>query len=62
MQANQAFIKSDGISSSFPSSESYNLIFLTTTLISVTSIIFAVLLNRIMSNRREDVKEIGVPI
>jgi hypothetical protein len=28
----------------------------------VTSIIFAVLLNRIMSNRREDVKEIGVPI
>ena len=47
LQANQVFVES--ISASFPSPESYNLIFLTATLISVSSIAFAILLNRSMS-------------
>ena len=48
LQANQVFVES--ISASFPSPESYNLIFLTAALISVSSIAFAILLNRSMSN------------
>src|SRR6476646_191047 len=48
LQANQVFV--EGISDSFPSPESYNLIFLTAALISVSSIAFAILLNRSMSN------------
>ena len=47
LQANQVFVES--ISDSFPSPESYNLIFLTAALISVSSIAFAILLNRSMS-------------
>src|SRR6476661_3935894 len=47
LQANQVFV--EGISDSFPSPESYNLIFLTAALISVSSIAFAILLNRSMS-------------
>ena len=47
LQANQVFVES--ISASFPSPESYNLIFLTAALISVSSIAFAILLNRSMS-------------
>jgi MFS family permease len=62
MQANQVFLKPNGISTSFPSPESYSLIFLTASLISGTSIIFALLLNRIRSNRSGDLKEIGVLI
>jgi MFS family permease len=62
MQANHVFVKSNGIPASFPSPESYSLIFLTTTLISAISIIFALLLNRIRSNRSGDLKAIGVPI
>jgi MFS family permease len=62
MQANQVFVKSNGISALFPSPESYSLIFLMATLISATSIIFALLLNRIRSNRSGDLKAIGVPI
>jgi len=62
MQANQIFVKSNGVSGSFPSPQSYSLIFLTATLISTTSIIFALLLNRIRSNRNGDLKAIGVPI
>ncbi len=63
IQANQVFLEpeTDSISASFPSPESYNLIFLTAALISVSSIGFAILLNRSMSNRSGDVKEIGVP-
>ena len=63
LQANQVFLEpeTDSISTSFPSPESYNLIFLTAALISVSSIGFAILLNRSMSNRSGDVKEIGVP-
>ncbi len=62
LQANQVFLEpeTDSISTSFPSPESYNLIFLTAALISVSSIGFAILLNRSMSNRSGDVKEIGV--
>ena len=62
LQADQVFVESDtdGISASFPSPDSYNLIFLTDTLISVSSIVFAILLNRSTSNRTGD-QEIGVP-
>ena len=62
MQANQVFIESgtNGISASFPSPVSYNLIFLTATLISVSSIAFAILLNRSMSNRSGVIKETGI--
>lgn len=51
LQADQVFVESEvGINAaSFPSPESYNLIFLTATLISVSSVAFAILLNR--SNR-----------
>ena len=63
MQANQVFVESDthGIPASFPSPESYNLIFLTVALISVSSIAVAILLNRSMSNWSGGIKEIGVP-
>jgi MFS family permease len=57
LQANQVFVNSGSISASFPSPESYNLIYLTATLISVSSIVFAILLNRNMSNRIRDIKE-----
>ena len=50
------------MSTSFPSPESFNLIFLTAALISVSSIVFAILLNRNMWNRSGDGKEIGVSI
>ncbi|MGB0029519.1 MAG: hypothetical protein WBP64_22065 [Nitrososphaeraceae archaeon] len=63
MQANQVFVESDthGIPASLPSPESYNLIFLTAALISVSSIAVAILLNRSMSNWSGGIKEIGVP-
>lgn len=53
MQANQVSVKSDSISASFPSPESYSLIFLVATLISLSSIVFVTLLTRNMSNRIE---------
>jgi MFS family permease len=64
LQANQVFVESDtdAISASFPSPESYNLIFLTAAFISVSSIAFAILLNRSTSNRNGGTKEIGVPV
>jgi MFS family permease len=48
LQADQVVVESDtGIKAvSFPSPESYNLIFLTATLISVSSVAFAILLNK----------------
>jgi MFS family permease len=63
LQANQVFVESeiDGISASFPSPESYNLIFLTAALISVSSIAFAIFLSRSLSNLNGGFKEIGVP-
>jgi MFS family permease len=63
IQANQVFVESgtNNISASFPSALSYNLIFFTATLISVSSIAFAIILNRSMSNQNGGIKEIGVP-
>jgi hypothetical protein len=61
LQAHQVITNpSDMISTSYPSPESYSMIFLTATLISLSSVIFAILLNRSMSNRSGDAKEIGV--
>jgi hypothetical protein len=53
LQANQIFVESEtgSISASFPSPESFNLIFLTAALISVASVAFAILLNRSMSSQ-----------
>jgi MFS family permease len=53
LQANQIFVESEtgSISASFPSPESFNLIFLTAALISVSSVAFAILLNRSMSSQ-----------
>ena len=53
LQANQIFVEpaTGSISASFPSPESFNLIFITATLISVSSIAFAILLNRSMSSQ-----------
>jgi MFS family permease len=53
LQANQIIVESEtgSISASFPSPESFNLIFLTAALISVASVAFAILLNRSMSSQ-----------
>ncbi len=53
MQVNQIFVESEtgSISASFPSPESFNLIFVTAALISASSIAFAILLNRSMSSQ-----------
>lgn len=53
MQANQVYLKSDSMSASFPSPESYSLIFLMATLISLSSIVFVTLLSRNVSNQIE---------
>jgi MFS family permease len=63
MQANQEFVDSGIIptaGSLFPSPESYDLIFLTAALISLSSVGFAILLNRSISRQSRDSKEIGV--
>jgi MFS family permease len=54
LQANQIIVESEtgSISASFPSPESFNLIFLTAALISVSSVAFAILLNRSMSSQK----------
>jgi MFS family permease len=60
LQANQVSLPSvmDSLSSSFPSPESYNLVFLTAVLISASSIIFAILLNRsVMKNSTGDISK-----
>jgi MFS family permease len=64
LQANQVFVKSEinNISASFPSPESYNQIFLTAALTSVSSIVFAIILNRSLSNRNGGIGEIRVPL
>ena len=46
LQTNQVFVTSHGILTSFPSPESYNLIFLTAALIAAMSVVFAIFLNR----------------
>jgi MFS family permease len=54
LQANQIIVKSEAgsISASFPTPESFNLIFLTAALISVSSVAFSILLNRSMSRQK----------
>ena len=62
MQADQVTTNSsDSISTSYPSPESYTIIFLIATLISLSSVIFAILLNRNASNQSRDIKELEVP-
>jgi MFS family permease len=64
MQANQVFIESEtnnNISASFPSLESYDLIFLMAALIAVSSIAFAMLLIRSTRHQNGGTKEIGIP-
>ena len=57
MEANQVSLQADkpisptASTSSFPSSESYNLIFLTATLISGASVVFALYMSRIVSQK-----------
>ena len=57
METNQVTLKEDGIASpttsdkSFPSSESYNLIFLTATFISMTSVAFALYMYKIVTSQ-----------
>ena len=46
LQTNQVFVTSRDILTSFPSQESYNLIFLTAAIIAAMSIVFAIFLNR----------------
>jgi MFS family permease len=46
MQTHQSILNLDGIVQSFPSAESYNLIFLTATILSIVSIALALLLRR----------------
>jgi len=63
MQTNQVFVESDtdSILTPFPSPVSYNLIFLTAAFNSVSSIAFAILLNRSTSNRSGVIEETGIP-
>jgi fucose permease len=50
------------LASSFPSSDSYNLIFLTATLISAASIAFALFMSRIVAHQKGDINKAGVSI
>ena len=62
LQAHQITTNSsDSISTSYPSSESYSMIFLIATLISLSSVVFAILLNRKASNQGRGIKELEVP-
>jgi hypothetical protein len=62
MQAHQVITNpSDGISNSYPSPESYSMIFLTATIISLASVIFAILLIRSTHTQGRGIKEREVP-
>ena len=62
MQANQVTTNaSNGILTSYPSPESYNMIFLTATIISLASVIFAILLNRNKGSKGKEITEREVP-
>jgi MFS family permease len=62
MQANQVTANApNGILTSYPSPESYNMIFLIATVISLASVIFAILLNRNKSSQARNIKEREVP-
>lgn len=62
LQANQVIIEpeSNNISASFPSPESYDLTFLTATLIAVISIVFAMFLISSTKNKKGDTREMGI--
>jgi MFS family permease len=62
MQSNQISTNTpNGILISYPSPESYNMIFLTATIISLASVIFAILLNRNKGSKGKDITEGEVP-
>jgi MFS family permease len=62
MQAHQVITNpSNGISTSYPSPESYSMIFLTATIISLASVIFAILLIRSTHTQGKGIKEREVP-
>ena len=62
MQSNQITTNtSNGILISYPSPESYNMIFLTATIISLASVIFAILLNRNKGSKGKEITEREVP-
>ncbi|HEX9319171.1 MAG TPA: MFS transporter [Nitrososphaeraceae archaeon] len=62
MQADQVITNpSFGVPTSYPSPESYSMIFLTATIISLASVIFAILLNRNTRTQNRDIKEQEVP-
>jgi len=63
MEANQITTDaSNGVLTSYPSPESYNMIFLTATVISLASVIFAILLSGSKSSQGRNIKEREVPI
>jgi len=62
MQSNQISTNTpNGILISYPSPESYNMIFLTATIISLASVIFAILLNRNKGSKGKEITEREVP-
>jgi MFS family permease len=62
LQAHQITTNSsDSISTSYPSPESYSMIFLIATFISLSSMVFAILLNRKDSSQGRYLKELEVP-
>src|SRR5262249_47219990 len=62
LQAHQITTNSSAsVSTSYPSPESYSMIFLIAALISLSSVIFAILLNRKASNQGRDLKKLEVP-
>jgi MFS family permease len=66
MEANQVSLQTDkpipltASTSLFPSSESYNLIFLTATLISGTSVVFALYMSKIVTRQKGDINKASI--
>ncbi len=65
MESEQVILQTDTeipSTSSFPSPESYNLIFLTAVLISAASVAFALFMFRIMTDQKGDISKVGVSV
>jgi hypothetical protein len=66
MEANQVSLQTDkpipltASTSLFPSSESYNIIFLTATLISGTSVVFALYMSKIVTRQKGDINKASI--
>jgi hypothetical protein len=60
MQSNQSILTIEGITRSFPSMESYNLIFLTAAIVSIVSIALAILLRESYENGRNKYSHRGL--